>query len=145
MPPFALARQAPLDELDRIVAGRPIYAQLHINVDDGLDKRLLPLGPFALYTRNQSAASRREASEIDASARGRIARLLNDSQNNEKSGAEAALVWHDFMRLRHYCDNDRKKAAQEVLESALLLNPGDFALLEIAESCGLSAHGSVDK
>lgn len=137
--PLRADRPTPVPQLTAIAERRPVLVQMHINLEREVHQRLMPAGPFALFTPRPPSERARSGSEaFDRRARSDLqARVIGPATGSDSDGARRAGVWHDAMRLDVYCSLGRRAAAQEALDWAWSLAPGDATLADTARACGL--------
>ncbi|MCG8425489.1 MAG: DUF2723 domain-containing protein [Proteobacteria bacterium] len=151
--PVAAGKPTPVRQLANLARSRPVFVQLHINLEESVDRWLLPQGPYARFVSPPaSPAMRSRAEAFDTDDRLRLVRYLSRTMSEitpdklaqgraapgDVMGVRDALLWHDFVRLRFYCHLERRPAAQNVLDNAWRLASGDVTLKNLATTCGLS-------
>lgn len=129
--PLRAGHPSPMPLLQALSTERPIYAELHPNLDPALAAALAPRGAFARF------GARADLDTADHEARTLLAERLVQASPAERSDARAALLWHDATRLSHFCFLKRHNAAARVYADALLLAPDDTMLEAMASACGL--------
>jgi hypothetical protein len=137
--PLRADRPTPVAQLASLAQRRPVRIQLHFNLERSVHPNLVPAGAFAVFAPSRPSDRARHSAEIiDRRARQDLeARVLSSATGSDRAGAMRAGVWHDAMRLSVYCSLRRTKAAQEALDAAWSLAPGDATLAEAARACGL--------
>ncbi len=140
--PLRAGSPTPVAMLQRIAARRPVFVQLHPNLDVAAYSALVPRGAFSqLPPSAPTELTRRTAETRDARARTTLAARFATLQAGDAVGVLGTLLWHDFVRLQFYCALHRRRAARATLDAALALAPRDAMLEEVAAACGLGARG----
>ena len=130
--PLAAGYPTPLVAIDAIAATRPVFLQLHLNVDAAAKTKVWSAGAFAAWG---NRVDKHRLFAVDAAARARLQQRLLPGSSDQ--GVSAALLWHDVMRLDHLCARGERAAAQRVYDGAYPLAPDDLTLEELREGCGL--------
>ncbi len=130
--PLRAGEPSPMPLLHELAKERPVYAELHPNLDLDLARALQPAGAFA---RLDAPANMHDT---ERAARRQLAALFADASLSERDDTRAALLWYDATTLDELCILGDKDRAREVLADALQLAASDQMLLEMASACGLS-------
>ncbi len=138
--PLRAGAPTPVTLLSSLATVRPVFVQLHINLDAAPHPHLAPAGVYAAWSpRPLSATDRNAAEAADERTRAALDRTLSTASPGDAAGARDALVWLDFLRLQFYCDNRRRDAAIAAHARAAAAAPGDDMLRAVAEACGIIA------
>ena len=135
--PLAAGPRSPLALLDKQAQNRVVMVELHPNVDDALAARLVPLGPFAMYSKNPAAIHEHTA-KLDADAMERFVADLNiasDAPSYDRHRGLLALVWRDYLRLEHYCRYGPPSGAKATAQRMSRYAPADRQIGELIERC----------
>lgn len=135
--PLRAGRPTPLALLDLELEKRPVFAELHPNVNRDLRVRLAPLGAFALYLKDVSAQMRAQIERLDAIATARLARTAATDVPFDGERAMLSYIWRDYMKLELYCDLGRLDAAAATYRRLIAIVPGDRQLQSVALRCRL--------
>ncbi|RMH41531.1 MAG: DUF2723 domain-containing protein [Deltaproteobacteria bacterium] len=128
---------APTPVRDLVALRRPVWVQLHPNLDDEVKPRLVPEGWFArLAPAPVPAADRDRVEPVDAADRDRLDALLAGAHPADREPVRDALLWHDYLRAEFYCQIGRVDAGRRALARARRLAPDDVALDALARRCG---------
>ena len=130
--PLRAGAPTPIALLQEIANERPVFAQLHPNVDQALASTLWPAGAFARFAKAPTGQF-----QTDLHARQDLAGLLRHAGSAERELAKGALLWHDATRLSQLCSLGQHAAAARVYADARALAPSDQMLSEMARACGL--------
>ncbi len=134
--PLRADAPTPIEQLRRLATQRPVLVELHPNLDAAARPWLLPAGPFAYFApRPPREADRRRTETLDRQARAELERRLQAPQPAERAAIVDALLWHDFVRARHFCDTGRRRAAADALASARALASADTMLADMVREC----------
>ncbi len=126
--PLRLGARLPTTAL-RGLAPRPVMLQLQPDLDRGAAPWLVPIGPFTRLLPEVPTPQARAATEReDVAARRRIAARLAHPSRGDRLGVRYTLLWHDFNRLRFYCQWIRP-TAWHLTEDSLLDDDCSLALL----------------
>lgn len=137
--PLRVGAPTPIDALREIARTRPVFMQLHPNLDRTAEPWLIPAGPFAYFSPvPPSETQRSQLERMDERARAALDHRLGDPVEGDRVGARDAALWHDFVRLSHFCATERVGPAQLALVHAWAIAPGDSMLADIAARCGLT-------
>jgi 4-amino-4-deoxy-L-arabinose transferase-like glycosyltransferase len=137
--PLRVGDPTPVDMLREIARTRPVFMQLHPNLDRTAEPWLLPAGPFAYFSPMPPVDKQRlQLEQVDARARVALDRRLGELAEGDRVGARDAALWHDFVRLSHYCATGRLAAAQAAFGYAWQTAPGDTMLADMAGRGGIS-------
>jgi len=136
--PLRAGAPTPIAKLREISKTRPVYMQLHFNIEAETATQLIPMGAFAeLETIPPTRQQRDQGTRIDHAQRVILRRRISDAAPSERMDARLAGLWYDAMRLRHYCANGQKRAAQQALADASRYFSTDVVLSSEAQRCGL--------
>ena len=135
--PLQAGAPTPVALLGELARERPVFLQLHPNVDAAASPYLVPAGAMAAFSLETTDARRRELEERDRRAGDELAAIAERAAAAEEAWSLMAAVWHQVTRLEHHCARRELQAADRVLAEARALAPGDSTLAEIAAACGL--------
>ncbi len=131
----------PTPKTELLAQPRPVFIQLHFNLEEDIHRFLLPLGSFArLEAVVPNALLRQRAEQRDLKSRTVLRRVLAQSDALETVGVRDTLLWYDTMAIDFYCGRHQLGAAQLALESAFAIAPRDRHLKRLAADCGLSGE-----
>jgi 4-amino-4-deoxy-L-arabinose transferase-like glycosyltransferase len=137
--PLAADAPSPIAALVATAATRPVAVELHTNLDPPLHPLLLLRGPFAgLASDRPDAAARTAAETEDRRTRAELALLLERAAPAGREQLRQLLLWHDSVRMLHYCTIGQREAADRAFHAASALAPDDATLAELAAACGLT-------
>jgi len=120
---------APLPELGKVAAVRPLSIELHFNLDPSYHAHLAADGPFARFDAPPSSRS--------ASYLGDLESLREATGGSDRVWTTMHLLWTDYVHLVHACERGERAAAQALLDRAFALAPADTTLRELGAGCGL--------
>ncbi len=138
--PLAAGRPTPIEQLREIARTRPVWMELHFNLDPPPLRHLVPIGKFARFMVDPPSALERDIWEprdryLRRDLGERLGPILVERHNFEANSLAEGLLWLDAMAGSFYCTLGRKAISQERIQQALSVHPDDAMLLAMELAC----------
>lgn len=146
--PLAAGAPTPVAALREVAVIRPIWFELHPNLDLDGRRAVSPAGPFAWLGGNLAAAAatpseadrQRDESSTFASHQ-TLERRLERLGGPATDAVRDALLWREFVLADYYCSVGQIEAGSSAIARARARAPEDRTLDSLAQSCGNTGSG----
>ena len=135
--PLGAGWPTPVSDLLEDAGRRPVFFQLHFNLESSLYSQLVPAGPMArLYPSHSMATPIRIGSQqTDQFLRRILPSALSQATIADQVGLRDTLLWYGVTTLDLYCSQKQASAAKELFAILWQTAPQDKKLEGFARSC----------
>lgn len=135
--PLRAGFPTPTGKLVEIAQNRPVFFELHPNLERSDFSQLAPSGAWAEFAERWNENERQAQEQLHTESLTTLNTRIGSGINRTTRQEDLALFWYRVTALDFYCMIGRKHAAQKELAAAFSIAPGDETLAQMARDCSL--------